>query len=716
MISRCSRAKPSPLRLGITHEVETTDNIGADFHVHAGRSVDSGLSLETRVKSAAAEGVEFFAATDHDDQMDYLPYIIKGGLEQFFKFELSAEISPLEYGHYIAFPLTFDATKGFTHDPPRWHGLTMRQFFDAIFAKADGPKDAFVMQVNHPRDGFMGYFAQIGMKGYDLSRKTPGMEMCNQVMEEAPCDFTSIEVMNGKNLQYLHTPTVGELERHNRCYREVIAVRDKTKFPYNASDSTCAWLLADPTADCAEAETKAADRTLPEATLDAWIIKRDHCRWHKDARAAFDGCTPAMSLLDCKRQALEGLKAMTVRYQIERTPEENDVFFRTASADAIKADPTLLADISCSQKDACTVCVSKNHPECGKAEKDGGIGWATQCVLWCRDECSSDDARPCTDKFEVLEDWFHFLDVGFNVIGVGNSDSHGTAKEIGSPRTYINVGTDTPSAVDRDEMNRAYKAGKATISAGPYIQMTIREEGGKPANIGDTLTTKGTGKLIAHLRVQTPSWFAVDRVEIWSNSLLVKQIYTTSMPEDIIDFEGDVPLDRPAVDAWYLAIAYGTQTADAMSPVYKRQSYGDILISTVIALAADQILASFGGLLEKVSALGLDVSSLTGSTEMADSYPSYPWGATNPIRVDIDGGGFKPPKAVDVDHDGKWDLPAFCSRGCDPSKNSADCPTGQTCAVRRGTEVAGSTPVYVCQVPTPAYCVGLQNIAGSPAP
>jgi hypothetical protein len=701
-----------PLRVSILREVDTPNHVGADFHVHAGRSTDASLPMDVRVRTAAAEGVEFFAATDHDDAVDYMPYILKDGLESFFKFELSVEISPLEYGHYIGFPLTYDATKGFMHDPPAWHGLTLFQMFQDIRKRMDGPKDAFTLQVNHPRDGFMGYFAQIGMKGYDLSRKTPGMEMCNQVMEEAPCDFDGIEIMNGKNLQYLHTPTVGEVERHNVCYREIIATRDKTKLPYNGTDSVCAWLLADPTANCAEAATKADDRTQPEDERGNWVVLRDHCRWHQEARAEFDACTPDKSLLECKRRALEGLKSMSVRYMVERTTEENDVYFNTVSEEAAAIDPTKPADIGCSQKDACLTCVQKTHPECGKAVKDGGIGWAPQCVLWCRDECPLDDVRPCTDRFEVLEDWFHFLDVGFNVTGVGNSDSHGISKEIGHPRTYVEVGTDLPGAIDRDRLNRAYKAGRATVSAGTYVEMTLREEGSDVlATIGDTLKATGSGKLVAHLRVQTPSWFRADRVEIWSNSKLIKRIFTDSTPEDIVDFEGDVQLDRPAKDAWYLAIAYGTETADTLSPVYKREPYGNILISTVLALAADQILASFASLLDKVAVLGLDVSSLTGSTELPDSYPSFPWGATNPIRVDLAGDGFTPPRAVDTNNDGKWDLPAFCSRPCDISKESADCPTGQTCAVRRGTDGSAGGAVYVCQVPTPSYCAGLQKIS-----
>lgn len=702
-----------PLRVGINHEVDTRDHVGVDFHVHSTASVDSSLPLETRVRTAVAEGVEFFAATDHDQGVDYLPYVLQDGLESFLGFELGVEVSPLEYGHFNGFPMKYDATAGFIHDAPAWHGKTIAQFWQAMFDHRDGPADAYVMQINHPRDGFMGYFAQMGMKGYDLTRKTPGMEMCDQVLEETPCNFDAMELMNGKNLQYIHTPTVGEIERHNRCYREILAIKDVTKVPFNGTDSTCAWLLADPTPDCDEAAIKAADASLPDEVRTGWIVKRDHCRWHVDARGAFDACTADANLLVCKRKALESLKTLSVRYQMERTPEEIDAYFRTASAEVAEEDPTRLADIGCSQKDACLECVAKTHPECETSVADGGIGWAPQCILWCRDECPQDDVRPCTDRFEILEDWFHFLDIGMNIAVSANSDSHGTSKEIGHGRTYVEVGTDDPVAINRDALNRAYKSGKATVSAGPFVQMTIREEGGKRATIGDTLSATGSGKLIAHLRVQTPSWFRVDRIEIWSNSALVKRVFPEAKPEEIVDFDGDVTLDRPAVDAWYVAIAYGTELSSTMSPVYKREPYGNILISTVIALAADQILASFASLLDKLSGM-FDVSSLTGSIELPDSYPSFPWGATNPIRVDLDGKGFTPVKAVDGDKDGKWDLPAFCSRPCDPEKDPPDCPAGQTCALRRGSDAVGQTPINVCQIPTPVNCVGLQQIGEVP--
>lgn len=703
-------AQTVPLQVTLVREVDTTGWLAGDFHVHAVASVDSSLPMETRIRAAVAEGLEVVAATDHDHIVDYGPWIRQEGLENFLKYEVAAEVSPLEYGHFNAFPMRYDDTSGFVHGAPGWHGLTMRQIFDRMREMRDGPPESFVMEANHPRDGFMGYLAQLGVKGYDMTRKRPGMELCNQVMSEAPCDFDSFEVQNGKNLQYLHTPTVGEAERHNRCYREILDLRDAKRLAFEPGASVCAWLLVDPVADCDRAEAAARDPALGEAERLAWAVTRDHCAWHREAREAFDAASKADGLLSAKRQALEALKALSLRYQLERTDLENDAFFNTTSEEQAASDPTKFADVGCSQQKACEACVGKRHPECAKKVSDGGTGWTTACVIWCRDECPEHDARPCTDRFEVLEDWFHFLDIGFDKVGVANSDSHGTAKEIGHPRTYVQAGTDSPAAADVRDVNRAMKAGRVTLSSGAFIEFSLRQEGTPgQAAIGDVLTATGDGDLLAHIRVQTPSWYRVERIEVWSNSRRVKQIFVDPPKEAIEDFNAEVRLPRPEIDSWYLVIAYGTSGEASMSPVYKREPYGNILISTVIALAADQLLANFSSLLDKVSSLGLDVSSLLGSLELPDSYPSFAWGATNPIRVDVDGGGFRPPRAVDTNGDGVWDPPPFCSVPCDPSKGEAACPAGQACLPRIGT--SGADAVHVCQSPTPEYCVGLQRVS-----
>jgi hypothetical protein len=689
------------LRADLAREIDTAGRIGADLHVHAQASTDSSLPNMTRVNAALAEGLEFFTASDHDHMVDYMPYLMQEGLEGFLQTVTSVEISPLEYGHYNAYPLKYDERKGAINGAPGWQGRTMREIWDLAKSMSDAPDDAYIMQVNHPRDGFMGYFAQIGMKGYSLERKTPGMEMCNQALAEAPCDFDAMEILNGKNLQYIHTPTVGEVERHNRCYREVVAMRDPSLLSWtkHGAGAVCGWLQADPPG-CAEAAAKAADASLPEAERGEWTMRRDHCTWHAEMRAEFEHCADGMpdgwTAVDCKRAALEGLKLLGVRYMMERTQEENDVYFATTEE----------TDIGCSHQDACQPCVQALIPACKNT-------WSTDCVIACRDQCPTDDMKPCIDRQEMVQDWFHFLDVGFDKAIVGNSDSHGTLKEIGGPRNYIASSTDKPQAIDHNEIFRAIKRGDVVVSAGPYVEFRLVDQAsGREAGLAQVLEGTDGGKVLAHVRVQTPSWFKVDRVEIWRNSQLEKRFFPDRPVADVVDFDEIVELDMPDIDSWYVVMAYGVGADTSLSPVYKRPPYGDILISTIIGLALDQVLASFGSLLDTLGPLlGGSLDSLTGSIELPDSYESLPWAATNPIRLDVDGGGFRPPRAVDADGDGQWDPPPFCSKPCDPADENP-CGANQVCAPRPKRPSDTGPDTYVCWIPTPAHCVGLQKVAG----
>lgn len=690
----------STLRAHLIREVDTTGRISADLHVHSRASVDSAMDEFDRVYSVLAEGLEYITATDHDHIVDYMPYIYEKGLEGFLQVTPSAEVSPLEYGHFNAYPLKYDHRKASVHGAPQWQGRTMREIWDVARATLDGPEDAYVFQVNHPRDGFLGYFAQIGMKGYSLQRKTPGMEMCNQALAESPCDFDAMEILNGKNLQYIHTPTVGEVERHNRCYREIVRMRgdpSALSFKKNGQDAVCGWFQADPY-DCEEVANKVANPKLPEDERGQWMIKLDHCQWHAEFRAELEHCADGIpdgwTAVDCKRAALEGLKFLGVRYMMERTQDENDVYFSTTEE----------TDIGCKHKDACLECVKPIMPACDDK-------WTTECVITCRDECPLDDMRPCTDRMEMVQDWFHFLDVGFNKTIVGNSDSHGSSKEIGSPRNFVASSTDKPNAIDRDEIHRNIKRGDVVVSGGPYIEFSLVDKATeRKAGISDTL--ESSGPILAHVKVQTPSWFKVDRVEIWSNSQLVKRFFPDKPVEAIVDFDEVIELQQPDIDSWYVVLAYGVSADSSMSPAYKRAAYGDILVTTIIGLALDQVLASFGSLVDKVGSFLGDLDSLTGSIELPDSYPSLPWGATNPILVDVDGDGYRPPRAVDANGDGVWDPPAFCSKECDPADENP-CGDYQVCAPRPKRPNDKGPDVYVCWIPTPEHCVGLQPVAGA---
>ncbi len=714
------------LKLLLAHEVDTTGYIAGDFHVHAGNSTDSGLNLTTRVKAAAGEGLEFFTSTDHDVETDYGPLVKKLGLEHWLKTEVGTETSPLEYGHYNGYPEVYDDTKWTIHDPAPWPGKTLTEIWQAMRDRASAGPDEYVLQVNHPRDGFMGYWAQIGMKAYNLERKTPGMEMCNKVMEAAPCTFDAFELMNGKNFQYLHTPTIGEAYAHNTCYSEIKAARDVTKFALTGSDPTgvvCGALQQDPPGvDCANAATAAKDLAgKTDDQVATLILNRDHCAWHKAFRTSVTQKCPAtgVSLLDCKRGAMEALKLMSVRYQMERTPEENDGFWATTPATDLGCDYkkammgcTAATDGSAgcggADKCACETCVCDAHPECCKTGTDG-TGWTQACADACRGECHGCENRPCTDRSEPIEDWFAFLDAGFDKIVVANSDSHTLVNEIGLPRNYVASDTDTVQAIRPSDVHRAIHAGKVVLSSGPMVTFTLSSVDGHQAGIGETLDASGGGNVKAHLKVQTTSWFKVDRIEIYRNSKLEKRLFPDQPTEALVDFDGDIDLGRPAVDSWYVVLAYGINDDGQLSPVYKRHPYGEMLISTLISLGATQILASFGSLLDKIPPNLIDLNSLLGSLELPDSFPLFPFATTNPIRVDIDGGGFKPAK-LKLAADGTVALPGFCTKPCTPVANADGTPGQGICGLNQVCVPSSDGKTGACTEPVPAYCVGLQKI------
>lgn len=701
----------SPLEAVLHHEMDTTGYIGADFHIHNYVSVDSSLPSDVRLKAAVAQGVEFFAATDHDHLFDYMPYILQLGLEDFLTTEISVEMSPLEWGHYNGFPLSYDDTKQTVHDPAQWPGVTLKEAWDNLRARGAGDPEDFVLEVNHGRDGFMGYFSQTGMKSYDLQRSTPGMEICNASLESTPCDFEAFEVLNGKHAEYLHTPTVAEVHRHNECYKEMVAAREPTA-------DLCLWLQDVEEKDCEDAALAAAEAGLSEEEQADRILAREHCRWHLAFKDAVAACGQKdISLLSCKRVALEALKALSVRYMVERTPQENAAFFATTQATDVGCDYAVAmmgceADATkggCGEDCVCEICVCDPGfmPECCKTEAQGGTGWTQACADACRNDCHGCENRPCTDKIQLMQDWFAFLDAGLDVTGTANSDSHNILHQIGLPRTYVAAQSDSPLGLDPVEINRNLIDHKAILSAGPFVEFDVVTDDGQRATVGETLDASGATTVTGHIRVQTPSWFRVDRVEVYSNSRLIKRYFPEAAIEDLVDLETTLDLTGLAEDSWFIVVAYNLADKDPMTPVYKRPPYGQILIPTIISLGATQLLASFGSLLDQLGPIIGDVNDLLGSVELPDSFPIVPWGATNPIWIDVDGDGFLPPKARNARSDNGawvWDLPPFCSGPC---TDDSDCGDNQTCL--EDAAWGGK----ICKIPIPDNCVPLQPV-GSP--
>lgn len=187
----------------------------------------------------------------------------------------------------------------------------------------------------------------------------------------------------------------------------------------------------------------------------------------------------------------------------------------------------------------------------------------------------------------LMQDWFSFLAHGKSVAGLGNSDTHNLGSQSGYPRNYLFVGSDAEDSITDDVLVEAINAGRVSVSGGLFLDFT---DGTRP---GDTVSTN-TGVYDANLRIQSPSWTSATTLVTFVNGLEVDRTTITADDEDIVDFD-DVVSVNLTEDSFVVFLAFSFDAMDAVTP-NKR-----------------------------------------------------PFGMTNPIYVDVDGGGYEAPAAGGAD-------------------------------------------------------------------
>ena len=198
-------------QLRLTRAYSSPGWIGGDFHLHAQPSTDSDVSLETRVASCAAEGLEVAVATDHNTITDYRPVISRTGLEPWLLGIAGMELTPFEMGHFNGYPLRVDpgSTRGGEFV---WAGQPPQALFDQLRGKLAAVPGETVVQVNHPRQSVLGYFSQFSVDAETGEPYAPtgltgvfspyGSEFSAQNFSY---DFDAIEVITGKHQEHLHS-------------------------------------------------------------------------------------------------------------------------------------------------------------------------------------------------------------------------------------------------------------------------------------------------------------------------------------------------------------------------------------------------------------------------------------------------------------------------------------------------------------------------------
>lgn len=161
----------------LKRELDTRGMVCGDMHLHTLTNSGHGdASIEERVISCAAEGLEWAVATDHNYLTDYIPYLKKTGLEGKMATTVSNEVST-QIGHFNTYPLVAGTEVA---DHSLMHG---QELFDHLRAIAPKP---ITVQINHPRWSATDFF--------NINELDPWFG--NITGDKWSWDFDAIEVLN----------------------------------------------------------------------------------------------------------------------------------------------------------------------------------------------------------------------------------------------------------------------------------------------------------------------------------------------------------------------------------------------------------------------------------------------------------------------------------------------------------------------------------------
>ncbi|HEX7380448.1 MAG TPA: CehA/McbA family metallohydrolase, partial [Pirellulales bacterium] len=195
----------------------------------------------------------------------------------------------------------------------------------------------------------------------------------------------------------------------------------------------------------------------------------------------------------------------------------------------------------------------------------------------------------------TIFNWLQLLNQGYRIPGVINTDAHYNFHGSGFRRIYLESETDDPAKLQTLDMVHAAEHGHVLMTTGPFLDVRVSGDGHQ-GTMGDNLALPG-GKAMLRVRVQCPNWFDIDRV----------QVYLNGRPQPSLNFTRTATPER---------FAGGTVKFDQELALTLT---GDTHL--IVAAAAEK------------STLG----PVMGPAHAKD----MPIAVSNPIYIDVDGGGFR---------------------------------------------------------------------------
>lgn len=213
--------------------------------------------------------------------------------------------------------------------------------------------------------------------------------------------------------------------------------------------------------------------------------------------------------------------------------------------------------------------------------------------------------------------WFQMLGRGFTPTATAVSDTHKTiASQAGTPRSFV-FSDQTIADFSPEGLAVAANAGRLVGSGGPFFEVWVRQ-GEARAGLGEILDAE-PGMALVEVTIQTPDWMRITGVDVFAN-------ITEGLDEDASrPNEDPLPATASAVVDW--------ESADRVevAPGHFRREQ---TVSVPLDVAVDTWI---------VVVVHGDGEDGAGMFPVIHRRNTRPFGFSNPVYVDVDGGGFDNP-------------------------------------------------------------------------
>jgi hypothetical protein len=240
--------------------------------------------------------------------------------------------------------------------------------------------------------------------------------------------------------------------------------------------------------------------------------------------------------------------------------------------------------------------VQQNHPDIGwlvfdkngDGKPDEGFGtlpFTHAIEIWTTNILAM---QPTTGSGAQLRNnrifnWLQLLNLGHRLPGVANTDAHHCYHDSGVIRNYVPSSSDDPTRVPEMEVVRTAKRGRLIMTNGPFMEVTLN--GALP---GDDVRLRRKGRL--KVRIQSANWLDVDRVQVLVNGRPDPTLNFTRASHPQFFGQGIVKFDREIdlalkTDAHIIVVATGENST--IGPVMGQTNAPPLAISNPIYVDVD---------------------------------------------------------------------------------------------------------------------------------